>query len=107
MNISGLRSPLAAAYGLGSVARPTAPAAPAAPAASVQTAGALARTADVAEMPKGANPELWSVLTGDEKAFFARQASLGPLTYGPGARARSVEPAALQAPRGQRLDVSA
>ena len=38
-----------------------------------------------AEAPHGTDPALWSVLTGEERAFFARARSMGPLTYGPGA----------------------
>ena len=32
--------------------------------------------------PKGTDPELWKVLTSDERAFFAREDSMGPLSYG-------------------------
>lgn len=32
--------------------------------------------------PKGTDPELWKVLTADERAFFAREDSMGPLSYG-------------------------
>ena len=34
-----------------------------------------------AEAPQGTDPELWSVLTGEERAFFAKAAQSGPLTY--------------------------
>ncbi len=53
------------------------------------------------EAPKGVNPQLWGVLTDEEQAFFLRQDSLGPLTYGP---KQSSHPSA-EAPRGQRIDV--
>ena len=33
--------------------------------------------------PPGSDPALWSVLTSEERRFFARQAALGPITYGP------------------------
>ena len=105
MNISGSNSPLNAAYGIAPAARPVA-ARPVAPTAPTAAATAPTRT-DAPEMPQGANPELWSVLTGEEKQFFSRQAAMGPLTYGPGARTAAAAPQAMQAPRGQRLDVSA
>jgi hypothetical protein len=38
-----------------------------------------------AEPPQGADPELWSMLTPEERAFFARAWLMGPVTYGPGA----------------------
>ena len=39
---------------------------------------------DVASLrpPKGTDPELWKVLTSDERAFFAREDAMGPLSYG-------------------------
>lgn len=56
-----------------------------------------------AEAPQGTDPELWSVLTGEERAFFARAGSLGPLTYGRAtAAAQAPTPPAV---RGGRLDV--
>ena len=57
-----------------------------------------------AEAPAGTDPTLWSVLTHDERNFFAKTASLGPLTYG------RIKAATLPAPpsvRGGRLDVRA
>ena len=56
------------------------------------------------EAPAGTDPALWSVLTTEERSFFARTASLGPLTYG------KIKSATLPAPpavRGGRLDVRA
>jgi hypothetical protein len=105
MNISGPTTPLAAAYGLAPTARPAAPK-PVAPTAPTTAAAATTR-AEAPEMPQGADPALWSVLTGAEKQFFSQQAAMGPLTYGPGARTTASAPQAMQAPRGQRLDVSA
>ncbi len=32
--------------------------------------------------PKGTDPELWKILTADERAFFAREDAMGPLSYG-------------------------
>jgi hypothetical protein len=57
-----------------------------------------------AEAPAGTDPALWSVLTSDERAFFAKTAALGPLTYG---RIKSELPSAAPASRGARLDVRA
>lgn len=57
-----------------------------------------------AQAPSGTDPTLWSVLTGEERNFFAKTASLGPLTYG------RIKAAAMPAPpsvRGGRLDVRA
>ena len=55
-----------------------------------------------AEAPAGTDPALWAVLTGEERAFFARFQSLGPLTYAP----RASVPA-QSIPHGGRLDVTA
>jgi hypothetical protein len=57
-----------------------------------------------AEAPAGTDPALWSVLTSEERAFFAKTATMGPLTYG------KIKSATLPAPpamRGGRLDVRA
>lgn len=53
------------------------------------------------EAPPGTDPQLWSVLTTEERRYFAQLRALGPLTYRPG-RLGLVE-FALQ--RGGRLDV--
>ena len=53
--------------------------------------------------PEGVQPELWQVLSDDERAFLVEQLSLGPLTYSPNRKA-SADP---QLPTGQRLDVKA
>lgn len=53
------------------------------------------------EPPPGTDPVLWSVLTTEERAFFAKAQAIGPLTYGPRARA-----GAKAAPaHGGRIDV--
>ncbi len=36
-----------------------------------------------AEAPPGTDPALWSVLTSEERSFFANARPAGPLTYGP------------------------
>lgn len=56
-----------------------------------------------AEPPPGTDPALWSVLSGEERAFFAKAGAMGPLTYG---RAfQEMKTAQLPASRGGRLDV--
>jgi len=55
------------------------------------------------EPPPGTDPALWSVLSSDERAFFAKAGAMGPLTYG---RAFEDQRAnQLPASRGGRLDV--
>ena len=53
------------------------------------------------EAPPGTDPELWSVLTAEERAFFAKAGAMGPLTYGRMASTSPTPPVA----RGVRLDV--
>lgn len=53
------------------------------------------------EAPHGTDPALWSVLTGEERSFFARARSMGPLTYGPGSSNDSIPGVRL----GGRIDV--
>jgi hypothetical protein len=55
------------------------------------------------EPPPGTDPALWSILSGEERAFFAKAGATGPLTYG---RAFSdMKAAQLPANRGGRLDI--
>jgi hypothetical protein len=55
------------------------------------------------EPPPGTDPALWSILSGEERAFFAKAGATGPLTYG---RAFSdMKSAQMPANRGGRLDV--
>jgi hypothetical protein len=55
------------------------------------------------EPPPGTDPALWSVLSGEERAFFAKAGAMGPLTYG---RALAeMKSAQLPVARGGRLDV--
>ncbi len=56
-----------------------------------------------AEAPAGTDPELWSVLTSEERAYFARTASTGPLTYSKMMTQGDRPTAGL--PRGGRVDV--
>jgi hypothetical protein len=66
------------------------------------------------EPPPGTDPALWSVLTGEERAYFAKASATGPLTYSrisagvTALRGGGAPPAALQgASIGGRLDVRA
>ena len=53
--------------------------------------------------PPGTDPALWSILSGEERAFFAKAGAMGPLTYG---RVFSdMKTPQLPAARGGRLDV--
>jgi len=52
--------------------------------------------------PAGVDPELWSVLTTEERRFFALTGARGSVTYEPGmGSARE----SGSAPRGSRIDV--
>jgi hypothetical protein len=83
---------------------PQAPHVTRAPGARGAAAPAAASNAVPVEAPEGTDPELWSVLTADERAFFAKVGAMGPLTYGHIlANGRNDLPVA----RGGRLDVRA
>lgn len=93
------------------IERPTTPttAAPARPlrpmaAPSAPMAGGRALSADA---PPGVDPQLWSVLTADERTHFAKLSAMGPLTYGRGVSAFNVADAPPPAVRGARLDIRA
>ena len=64
----------------------------AAPAAAVPT-----------QAPAGTDPELWNVLSSEERVFFAKLGAMGPLTYGR-VLSQAQQPSAPAA-RGGRLDV--
>lgn len=73
------------------------------PAAPNRQAAAAAQQSVPVEPPPGTDPALWSVLSGEERAFFAKAGAMGPLTYG---RALAeMKSAQLPATRGGRLDV--
>lgn len=55
--------------------------------------------------PAGTDPELWSVLSADERAYFAKLGAMGPLTYGR-VLSGQVQPQQVVS-RGARLDVRA
>lgn len=122
MSINGITNPLLAnlsALGRPDASRPTTER-PGTAANAGANAAALARpalkpqapiagqgatqSAVPAEAPPGTDPTLWSVLTSDERNFFAKTAALGPLTY---SRIKSVSNPAPPAARGVRLDVRA
>jgi hypothetical protein len=68
---------------------------------AVKEAGQATNAVPV-EAPEGTDPALWSVLTSDERAFFAKVGAMGPLTYGYVlSQGRSDPPIA----RGGRLDI--
>ncbi len=50
--------------------------------------------------PAGADGDLWSVLTSEEREFFEKAQALGPVTYG-----RGKPSADSSIPRGARLDL--
>jgi hypothetical protein len=77
------------------------PAATPAPARNAQPAALADPETDAipAEAPPGTDPVLWSVLTADERRFFAKLQASGPLTYGP--RSANVPPGLV---RGVRID---
>lgn len=79
------------------------PAAQAPARASVSSIAQPAQSSLPVAAPPGTDPELWSVLTGEERAFFARVGTMGPLTYG----RMTAPPAASPSMRGGRLDVKA
>jgi hypothetical protein len=70
-------------------------------------AGLLAPRQDTLplEAPAGTDSELWQVLTSEERAYFAKISSMGPLTYGrPSAPTLATDSPMV---RGGRLDVKA
>ncbi|HTE45821.1 MAG TPA: hypothetical protein VK636_11290 [Gemmatimonadaceae bacterium] len=84
--------------------QPAVPATPT-PAQLIQQSPAIAKPAQAvpAEAPAGTDPALWSVLSGEERAFFAKAGAMGPLTYG---RAfQDMKSTQLPASRGGRLDI--
>jgi len=116
--IYGIRPPAAANVGGVQPNRPQQPANPSgsdaridqrrapapvpAPAVPNQTP-ATAAAAVPTQAPPGTDPELWSVLSPDERVFFAKLGAMGPLTYGR-VLSQSQQPS-MPAARGGRLDV--
>ncbi|MBX9928779.1 MAG: hypothetical protein K2X99_07690 [Gemmatimonadaceae bacterium] len=85
--------------------RPSPTAAPIADTRATERASDRASTSAV-QAPPGTDPALWSILTGEERQFFARAVTSGPLTYSKVMFGRPTAPAA-PAIRGGRLDVRA
>ena len=71
--------------------------------ASRAPAGAPGTPTLSAEPPAGTDPALWSILSADERSYFAKSQASGPLTYG----RKMAERAATSMPavRGGRLDI--
>jgi hypothetical protein len=83
-------------------AEPARTPAPAATTSAGKSAAATAPSITV-EAPPGTDPALWSILTAEERAFFATTATRGPLTY-----LKVMSPNRTPMPpvtRGGRLDV--
>ena len=74
--------------------------------ALTQAAPAPSNATLSAQPPEGTDPALWSVLTSDERAFFSRVVTSGPLTYSKMTAARN-STAAMPAIRGGRIDFRA
>ena len=68
---------------------------------------AASQNGNAVQAPEGTDPKLWSILTSEERAFFTRSATSGPLTYTkimmPNRTATPTAPAV----RGGRVDVRA
>ncbi len=83
-------------------------AAPAGPSARTAVNGKAAKTpALTPQAPEGTDPALWSILTGEERAYFANNVSSGPLTYSKIMMPNRTASSALPANRGGRVDVRA
>jgi len=74
---------------------------------SVSTSAGRASTAGSSgvQAPEGTDPALWSVLTNEERNFFARTASSGPLTYSKVMNFAKPSTASTPPIRGRRLDI--
>jgi hypothetical protein len=68
---------------------------------------AAARTAQLSSpnAPNGVDQDLWSVLSKDERSYFMKAGTMGPLTYGRMSSSQSPAPAPIL--RGGRLDIKA
>ncbi len=72
--------------------------------ASLSSRGSIGGASGVAA-PAGTDPALWSILTNEERSFFARTASSGPLTYSKVMNFSKPNTANVPAIRGRRLDI--
>jgi hypothetical protein len=68
-----------------------------------QVAGPGSSSALPVQPPPGTDPELWSVLSAEERGFFAKIGAMGPLTYGRVMNNQSAP--TVPAVRGGRLDI--
>jgi hypothetical protein len=68
---------------------------------------AAAQNGTAAQAPEGTDPKLWSILTSEERAFFARSATSGPLTYTKIMMPNRTATPSAPAVRGGRVDVRA
>jgi hypothetical protein len=76
---------------------------PVATPAKTATPSQQAQSAVPTDAPAGTDPALWSILSSEERSFFAKSGATGPLTYG---RAfTDMKTSQLPANRGGRLDV--
>ena len=64
-----------------------------------------AKSALTPQAPEGTDPALWSILTGEERAYFANNSASGPLTYSKVMMPNRSASSALPAVRGGRVDV--
>ena len=55
--------------------------------------------------PAGVDQDLWSVLSKEERSFFMKAGTMGPLTYGRMSSSQTPAPAPML--RGGRLDIKA
>ena len=78
-----------------------------APRAAQSAAKSAAKSALTPQPPDGTDPALWSILTGEERAYFANNSTSGPLTYSKVMMPNRSTSAALPAVRGGRVDVRA
>ncbi|MFI5309600.1 MAG: hypothetical protein ACHQQ3_00085 [Gemmatimonadales bacterium] len=75
------------------------------PVAANATAARQVRAALEPQAPEGTDPALWSILTHEERSFFANRASSGPLTYTKVMMPDYARTAAAPAMRGGRVDI--
>lgn len=74
------------------------------PGGSRRVGDADSRVRDELEVPRGTDPELWRILSREERDRFARAGAMGPLTYGYLINSGRND---LPVVRGGRLDVKA
>ncbi|MBI3568648.1 MAG: hypothetical protein HY084_10675, partial [Gemmatimonadetes bacterium] len=90
---------------LGDAARATPSKPDAVDAATTGAARTPAAGASGVQAPAGTDPALWSILTNEERNFFARTASAGPLTYSKVMNLQKPGTSGAPPIRGRRLDI--